>query len=199
MKRDGTLMNEMVHLLIDIPLHFENQVYADVFKDKNNSTLKETIESSRYKSLYYTVLQKYPHELETNLGDFLIHLKNTGDAFYKEFLNKYGDLEYSIFSLANRDQYNLKGVYFYYLNNELKYIGRCRDSMQKRVNSGYGKISPKNCFKDGQSTNCKVNALVTKHRNSIELKIFVMDDVKEIEELESRLILECEPEWNNKK
>lgn len=79
------------------------------------------------------------------------------------------------------------------------YIGRCRDSMQKRVNSGYGNISPKNCFKDGQSTNCKVNALVTKHRKDIVLKIFVMEDVKEIEELESRLILECELVWNGRK
>jgi len=26
-----------------------------------------------------------------------------------------------------------------------------------------------------------------------------MDDVKEIEELESRLILECEPVWNSRK
>jgi hypothetical protein len=192
-------MNNIEHLLVDIPLNFEKQVYADIFKDKNNKTLKETLETSKYKPLTDKVNQNYPQELNTNLGEFLKKLKKDGDAFYKEFLNKYGDLEYSIFSLANKEQYNLKGVYFYYLNNELKYIGRCRDSMQKRVNSRYGKISPKNCFKDGQSTNCKVNAFVTKYREDIELKIFVMDDVKEIEELESRLILEFEPEWNGRK
>ena len=70
--------------------------------------------------------------------------------------------------------------------------------MKKRVNNGYGKISPKKCFIDGQSTNCKVNALVTKYRKNIVLKIFAMDDLKEIEELESRLILECEPIWNTR-
>ena len=71
--------------------------------------------------------------------------------------------------------------------------------MRKRINSGYGKISPKNCFIDGQSTNCKVNALVTKNRDSVVLKIFVMSDNKEIKELENRLILEYEPEWNGRK
>jgi len=192
-------MNNIEHQLMTISLDFETKVYTDIFKDKNNKTLKETIQTAKYKPLADRVNQNYSQELNTNLGEFLLKLKNNGDEFYKEFLNKYGDLEYSIFSLANKEQYHLKGVYFYYLNSELKYIGRCRDSMQKRVNSGYGKISPKNCFRDGQSTNCKVNALVTEHREDIELKIFVMDDVKEIEELESRLILECEPAWNSRK
>ena len=71
--------------------------------------------------------------------------------------------------------------------------------MKKRVNAGYGKISPKKCFIDGQSTNCRVNAFVTEYQESVVLKIFVMDGVTEIEELESRLILEFEPEWNTRK
>jgi len=192
-------MNNIEYQLIEIPLVIESKIYTDVFKDKNNATLKETIESSRYKSLQNIVLQNYLQELDTKLGDFLMRLKNNNDNFYKEFLNKYGDLEYSTFYLANQDQHNLKGVYFYYLNDELKYIGRCRDNMKKRVNNGYGKISPKKCFIDGQSTNCKVNSLITKNRDNIVLKMFVMDDVKEIEELESRLILECEPVWNSRK
>lgn len=192
-------MNNIEHQLVTIPLNFETDIYRDIFKDKNNKTLKETIETSRYKHLTDRVNEKYTQDLNTNLGEFLLKLKDNGDVFYKEFLNKYGDLEYSAFYLANRDQYSLKGVYFYYLNDELKYIGRCRDSMQKRVNSGYGKISPKKCFIDGQSTNCKVNSLVTKNKNSIVLKIFAMEDVKEIEELESRLILENEPIWNGRK
>ena len=192
-------MNAIEHQLIEIPLKFETQIYTNIFKDKNNTTLKETIESPRYKSLNNTVLQNYYQELDTSLGDFLIKLKNKNDSFYKKFLNKYGDLEYSAFYLADKDHYNLKGVYFYYLNNELKYIGRCRDNMKKRVNAGYGRISPKKCFIDGQSTNCKVNSLITKNKSSIVLKLISLDDILEIEKLESRLILECEPEWNNKK
>jgi len=192
-------MNNIEHQLITISLNFEADKYSNIFKDKNNKTLKETIQASKYKPLADRVNQNYPQELNTNLGKFLLKLKNDGDEFYKEFLNKYGDLEYSIFSLTNQNQYSLKGVYFYYLNNELKYIGRCRDNMQKRVNSGYGKISPKNCYKDGQSTNCKVNAFATQYRESVVLKIYPMDDVKEIEALENRLINELTPEWNGRR
>ena len=46
-------MNNIEHLLIEIPLHFENQIYTDVFKDKNNKTLKETIETSKYRLMCY--------------------------------------------------------------------------------------------------------------------------------------------------
>ena len=192
-------MNNIEDQLITIHLEFKSQIYTNVFKDKNNATVKETIDSPRYKSLQKIVLQNYPQEINTRLGDFLMKLKNNNDEFYKEFLNKYGDLEYSTFYLANKDQYNLKGVYFYYLNDELKYIGRCRDNMKKRVNNGYGKISPKKCFIDGQSTNCKVNSLLTKNKSNIVLKLISLDDIVEIEKLESRLILECKPEWNGRK
>lgn len=48
--------------------------------------------------------------------------------------------------------------------------------MKKRVNNGYGKISPQNYFKDGQSTNFKVNSFVTKYKDNIELKILVLED-----------------------
>lgn len=192
-------MNSLEDLMIEIPLHFEPKTYTNIFKNKNNSTLKETIESPRYEFLSSMVIQHYYHHLDAKIGDFLIALKESGDNFYKEFLNKYGDLEYSTFYLHNKEQHDLRGVYFYYLDNELKYIGRCRDNIKKRVNAGYGKISPKKCFKDGQSTNCKVNSLITKNQSSIMLKLISLDDVREIEELESRLILECEPEWNSKK
>jgi hypothetical protein len=32
--------------------------------------------------------------------------------------------------------------------------------LSARFNAGYGNISPKNCFKGGQETNCRVNNLV---------------------------------------
>ncbi|MCX6075849.1 MAG: hypothetical protein NTW78_03080 [Campylobacterales bacterium] len=192
-------MKEIEKQLIEIPLAFQAGKYENVFQDKNNKTLHETISSQKYKFLESKVRQIYTQDLDSKLGDFLLKLKVAGDEFYKEFLNKYGDLEYSIFSLQDTKQHNLKGVYFYYINDELKYIGRCKDSMKTRVNSGYGNISPKNCFIDGQSTNCKVNALVTKYKESIVLKIFSMSEVKEIEELENQLICEIEPEWNNRK
>jgi len=192
-------MHKIKQKLLTISLTFEDEIYTDVFKDKNNKSLQETLLSSRYLKFKTYTEENYSQYISMMLGEFLYMLKSSNDIFYKEFLNDYGDLAYSRFMLSDSSQYSLKGVYFYYVNNELKYIGRCRDSMQKRVNSGYGNISPKNCYIDGQSTNCKVNALVTQNRESVVLKIYPMDDVKEIEELESRFIDELMPEWNSRR
>ena len=192
-------MHKIKQKSLTILLTFEDEIYTDVFKDKNNKSLQETLLSSRYLKFKTYTEENYSQYISMMLGEFLYMLKSSNDIFYKEFLNDYGDLAYSRFMLSDSSQYSLKGVYFYYVNNELKYIGRCRDSMQKRVNSGYGNISPKNCYIDGQSTNCKVNALVTQNRESVVLKIYPMDDVKEIEELESRFIDELMPEWNSRR
>jgi len=192
-------MNKIEQKLLKLLLSFENEIYTDVFKEKNNKSLQETLQSSRYQKFKTYTEENYSQYLSMVLGEFLYMLKNSNDMFYKKFLNNYGDLAYTRFMLSDSSKYSLKGVYFYYVNDELKYIGRCRDSMQKRVNNGYGNISPKNCYIDGQSTNCKVNALVTQNIGNVVLKIYPMDDVKEIEALESRLIDELMPEWNGRR
>jgi hypothetical protein len=180
-----------------IPLIFETKKYNNVFKDKNNKTLNETIETTRYKSLKNEALEKYSKYLNTPIGELLLALKDANDNFYQKFLNDYGDLEYSTFYIEDKNFFDIKGIYFYYINSEIKYIGRCKDNMKNRINTGYGKISPKNCFKDGQSTNCKVNSLVTKYKNDITLKILVLEDDIEIEKREIELIKKYNPDWNN--
>ena len=101
-------MNNIEHQLITIPLTFETKNYTNVFKDKNNKTLQETIKSQRYKFLADRVIQNYSNELCTALGVFLLKLKNSGNEFYKEFLNKYGDLEYSTFYLTDKKTIQFK-------------------------------------------------------------------------------------------
>lgn len=184
--------------LITLPLSFTSEIHVNVFKNKNNRTLRETLSSKKYKKYKEKAYKDYALSLDMKLGDFLYKLKNKGDLFYKNFLNSYGDLKYTQFMLKEHKHHQLKGIYFYYVGNKLRYIGRCKDSMKKRVNNGYGKISPKNCFKDGQSTNCKVNALVSQKQKSVSLKPLVMMSNKKIEKYEKELIKLLKPEWNNK-
>jgi hypothetical protein len=80
-------------------------------------------------------------------------------------------------------------VYAYYIGGELKYIGRCRDSMNKWVNHGYGRIHPKNCYLDGQATNCLLNALITEVRDEVESN-------DRIDLLEVSLLQSYRPPWN---
>lgn len=89
-----------------------------------------------------------------------------------------------------------KGLYLYTYDDQIKYIGRSKDPFGKRINQGYGKINPKNCFIDGQSTNCHLNHLVTVHKNNIKFFVHELTDVTEIIDLEAQLIMTYKPEWN---
>jgi len=181
-----------------VALCFSNLATADVFSCKNNKSLADTLAHHRYKGLTNEA-QNYAASMDVPLGKFLLGLKRDGNDFYKRFLNKHGDLRYSTFTIADPEMLAMKGVYAYYVCDKLRYIGRCRDSMRKRVNQGYGKIHPKNCYIDGQSTNCHLNARITKSGDSVSLWLCPLESEEEICALEDQLIRQYQPEWNVQK
>lgn len=124
------------------------------------------------------------------LGEKLMAMKNEGNQDYRLFLNEYGDLVYSDFKLVGTGA-EQKGVYVFTVNDRPVYVGRCRDSFKRRVNAGYGRISPKNCFLDGQRTNCRINAAITEARRSGEVKFWVcpISDNREIMEAETNIFM----------
>lgn len=48
------------------------------------------------------------------------------------------------------------GVYVIAQGDQILYVGETHDLVQ-RFNSGYGQISPRNCYVGGQETNCRIN------------------------------------------
>jgi hypothetical protein len=179
-----------------IELKLKDGYFQNVFADKNNKTLSETLGHRRYNKLYTIGSENYSEFLDRGLGEFLLALKENKDDNYKLFLNKYGDLEYSMFYIDDTSVIDKKGIYAYTADNKLKYVGRCLDTFKKRINQGYGKIHPKNCYKDGQATNCHLNSLITKNRDSVSLWVCTMEDDEEIMVLEGQLIEMYGPEWN---
>lgn len=127
---DGNERYDFAH----VSLTFSDGSYENVFATKNNKTLRQTLEHHRYANLTSLMVPKFIANLEMPLGTFVQKLKHDGDSLYRRFLNKYGDSEYSIFLISDKQYWDAKGVYAYYLEDELKYIGRCKDSMKKRVN-----------------------------------------------------------------
>lgn len=97
-------------------------------------------------------------------------------------LNKHGHGAFCRFSISPKWS-GVSGVYAFYIDNELKYIGQCLDFAQ-RFNTGYGVISPRCCYIGGQSTNCKINKVVLEANNngqSVELYFFMTPDYHVIE------------------
>jgi len=98
------------------------------------------------------------------------------------------------FSIS-REWGGLTGVYIYLVDGEPKYIGEAKD-FGKRVNRGYGNISPRNCFKGGQMTNCRINHKIfesARKGKEIELYFHATDERKR---LEKELIRKIKPVWN---
>jgi len=96
-------------------------------------------------------------------------------------LNRYGDGAFCRFRIPRN--YKLCGVYVVTVNDEPKYVGECKN-LSSRYNTGYGKISPKNCFKGGQETNCRLNKLILGEAiqgHSVKLWFMPTDDYKPIE------------------
>ncbi len=110
-------------------------------------------------------------------------------------LHKYGKGPFCKFSI-NPKWSNVSGVYALYIEDKLVYIGQAID-FAKRFNIGYGKISPRNCFVGGQSTNCKINNVVlnsVKEGKTVSLYFHQTNDFYQIE---FNLIKQYKPEFNS--
>lgn len=167
---------------------------TNLFAKKNNKTVAETLASRRYSRLSPEMRRRYPNSLNDEIGEFLYSLKMNGDAFYLEFLNGYGDRTYCDFSMSEHK--NSKGLYSFAVHEEIKYIGRSHDPFDTRINQGYGHLSPKNCYRDGQVTNCHLNSLIAEHWEQISFYVCPLEYDLEIDALELTLIQQLHPEWN---
>lgn len=75
------------------------------------------------------------------------------------------------------------GVYLWVADGEIIYIGETVNLAQ-RFNSGYGYISPRNCYAHGQSTNCKMNKVVMEYYKGgkmIDLYFLQTENYKQVE------------------
>jgi len=177
-------------------IRFEGFDKENLFAALNNKTLEETIGHYRYARLADEIKKRYPHHTHYKIGDFLLQLKKSNDNFYKRFLNPYGDEKYCKFKIVDKSILNQKGLYYFAVDGEVMYIGRCQDNFYSRINVNYGNISPRNCYFDGQSTNCHINSLINNVGESIELWVLSWVDEKEIAEKERILIRKYQPRWN---
>ena len=182
--------------LKETQIDFLNTGISDVFAQKNNKTLQETIKHRRYAKFTKEIELQYAEYIDYPLGTFLMTLKEKGDLFYKQFLNPYGDSYYCAFSLRDKDVAVLKGIYAFFVRETLMYIGRCCNDFYNRITMGYGRISPKNCYIDGQATNCHINQLINVNVENTRLFYCSLSDNIEIKKIEKTLIKTYNPEWN---
>jgi hypothetical protein len=124
-------------------------------------------------------------EILPNVDDCSRVLKFQPQSRYKKQhtvpLNRYGGGPFCRFRIPVT--HKVSGVYILTVDGDQKYVGECRN-LTARYNSGYGQISPKNCFVGGQETNCRLNSLICEafeHGRRIALWFHPTNDYKNIE------------------
>ncbi len=119
-------------------------------------------------------------------------------------LNKYGEGPFCRFRIQVIPFLDTVGVYAITEGNKkVLYIGKCTgttSTLAKRFNYGYGSIQPRNCYKRGQSTNCRINRLVlesVKNGEGLSLFFHKCKDSQDATGLETRIIsIMDKPPWN---
>lgn len=91
------------------------------------------------------------------------------------------------------------GVYAVVMDGtQIMYVGQAEKNMWGRWRSGAARISPRNCFKGGQSTNCYLNIQI--HQSVVagrSLDLYVLATA-DYEAIENDLIDRLQPPWNRK-
>ncbi len=108
-------------------------------------------------------------------------------------LNPYGNGPFCKFRIPWN--YKVAGVYAILTGRKVKYVGECKD-LSSRYNVGYGTISPRNCFRGGQETNCRVNNLILREMRSgrrVSLWFLPTNNYKAIE---AQILRLRRPDWN---
>ena len=113
-------------------------------------------------------------------------------------LNKYGKGPFCKFKIGKGIK--SAGVYFILCEDDIRYIGQTINLEGRWNSNGYGGISPRNCFKNGQETNCRLNNLIYESQISHE-ELFLwycslINEKSKLDEVEHSLISKFQPIWN---
>ncbi|MPM05586.1 hypothetical protein SDC9_51876 [bioreactor metagenome] len=110
-------------------------------------------------------------------------------------LHKYGQGPFCHFSITAKPYSFVSGVYALFDSEQLLYVGQTVNFAQ-RFNVGYGNISPRNCYVGGQSTNCKINAMVLQKYLDGEKVYLYFLKTRNYDQIEHELINHLKPPYN---
>jgi hypothetical protein len=165
--KDGSLLIPCLEKTLcfkPLKLNFYGSIREDLFA-RAQKPLQEILHYPAFSHLLPLVNAKYSRYLSMKSGLFLGHLKERHDPFYREFLNSYGDEKYGTLRLENANDADKKGVLIVVVNKGIYHAVNCQDSFRIMVNDVFGRISAEDCLFNGDSTRCRINALLCNNRN----------------------------------
>lgn len=139
----------------------------------------------------YSTLTLIPNK-DGNL--FYLPQKNYNNKKHYPYINDID--ETTVFCKFKPNLPKIKGVYLWVDDeDEIIYIGE-GENLYSRFNNGYGNISPRNCYKGGQSTNVKMNRVVLSYFNNNRTINIYICETNEHKNVESKLLSLIKTQYN---
>ena len=179
--KDGSLIvpfPEKTLYFKPVKLNFSGGVREDVFA-RAQKPLQEILKNPAFSHLLPQVNAQYSRYLSLKSGLFLGQLKERHDPFYREFLNSYGDEKYGTFRLEDSGEADKKGVLIVVVNKGIYHAVNCRDTFRVIINDVFGRISAEDCLLSGDSTRCRMNALLCNNRSASGVSIHTCEKEEE--------------------
>jgi len=179
--KDGSLVvpfPEKTLYFKPVKLNFSGGVREDVFA-RAQKPLQEILKNPAFSHLLPQVNAQYSRYLSLTSGLFLGQLKERRDPFYREFLNSYGDEKYGTFRLEDSGEADKKGVLIVVVNKGIYHAVNCRDTFRVIINDVFGRISAEDCLLSGDSTRCRMNALLCNNRSAAGVSIHTCEKEEE--------------------
>ena len=108
-------------------------------------------------------------------------------------LNRYGSGSFCRFRVPG--DIHRAGVYLIVASGQLAYVAECED-FSRRFNTGYGQISPRDCYKGGEETDCRINQMVlTYAEGGSGIEVYFIETAGRFA-LEEACIDAYQPPWN---
>jgi len=161
-----------------LKLTFTGGLRGDVFA-RVHKPLSEIMENPILSHLLPTINARYSRYLPLQTGLFLSQLKERHDPFYREFLNMYGDEKYGAFRLGDSREGDRNGVLVVVVNRGIYAVVNCTDTIRSMINDTLGRILPEDCLLSGDSTRCRMNALLCNNKKEAAVFIYTSGDEEE--------------------
>jgi hypothetical protein len=101
----------------------------------------------------------------------------------------YGDEKYGTFRLEESNEGSRKGILLIIVKKAVYHVVNCPESFRGIINHQFGRISSDDCLLSGDSTRCRINAVLCNNRSDAGIYIHPVeheDERSDITELLKR-------------
>jgi hypothetical protein len=179
--KDGSLVvpaGEKILYFKPVKLKFSGGVREDLFA-RVQKPLGEILKNPVFNHLLPAINSRYSRYLPLKTGLFLSQLKERHDPFYREFLNIYGDEKYGAFRCEDSSDGDRKGVLVVVAGTGIYAVVNCPDTIRGMINDTFGRISAEECLLSGNSTRCRINALLCNNRKDAGMYVYASGNEEE--------------------